>query len=183
MFDAGLEPTCEFHLELAYEFQMEHGLSMAGDIRERMCGPLNPTPTAWRLSFVANVYSVPLYREIERRWGLGRPEYIVLFCLSQVPGLLARDIVALSGRPKNSISRAVAANVARGLVTAGEDKPGRAQPLVLTEAGQALVTEILPLFVVREAAMLSPLDPGEQATLAELLTKLSIRSDGWDEGA
>jgi MarR family transcriptional regulator, temperature-dependent positive regulator of motility len=145
-----------------------------------MNAPSNPTGIAWRLNFLANFYIGPLYKEIEERHGLSRPEYIVLFCLYQVPGLLARDIVRLCGRPKNSISRAVNANLARKLITEAPEAGRRGIPLRLTADGDALVRQIVPLFVAREATMLATLSDSERTLLDQLLRKLALRRDGWD---
>jgi len=149
--------------------------------RARRILEVNPIRIAYRLNYVANFYTGPIYKEIERSHGLSRPEYIVMFCLMLEPGLLARDIVAICGRPKNSISRAVNALLRRGhLVEDGPPSQGRGRPLRLSEAGEAIARAILPLFERREAAMLSPLTAEETETFDRLLAKLSIRSDGWD---
>jgi MarR family transcriptional regulator, temperature-dependent positive regulator of motility len=103
----------------------------------------------------------------------------VLFCLHQVPDLMARDIVKLSGRPKNSISRAVNAHLVRGLIVEAPDGRGRGIPLRLTPAGRGLVDRIIPLFVAREETMLSTLSAAERATLDALLKKMALRRDGW----
>lgn len=141
----------------------------------------NPIRTAYRLNYVANFYTGPIYKEIERRYGLTRPEYIVMFLLMLRPGLIARDIVALCGRPKNSISRAVATLGRRGYVIAEPNGGGRGQPLRLSGEGEATAREILPLFEEREEAMLSPLTPDERKVFDGLLGKLALRSDGWDQ--
>lgn len=141
---------------------------------------VNPIRMAYRLNYVANFYTGPLYKEIERRWELTRPEYIVLFCLLQTPRLLAKDIVAICGRPKNSISRAVNALIGRGLIQADLKASGRGQPLTLTAAGETIAKDILPLFIHRERQMLEPLDAEERAQFDRLLGKLCLRDDGWD---
>lgn len=160
---------------------MEHAMSTPPPaLVERMNDGGNPIGIAWRINYVANFYTGPVYKTVQARWGLSRPEFIVMFCLSRIPGLLARDIVTLCGRPKNSISRAVNAVMARRLVREEADGVGRARPLVLTETGRAMVEEIVPLFREREDSLLSTLSAEERRTLDALLRKLALRGDGWD---
>lgn len=139
-----------------------------------------PFVVAWRINYLANHFTRPIYKEMERRFGLSRPDFVTLYCLSQAPGALARDIAALSGRPKNSISRAVNAMILRGLVAMEDGAGGRARPLRLTEAGVAVVAAAAALVQAREGSMLAPLDDQERAELERLLGKLAIRSDGWE---
>src|SRR5690242_19699830 len=79
------------------------------DRRETLAAVLkgNPLPIAYRLSYVANFYVGPLVKNMERSFGLSRPEWIILFCLHQRPELSAQQISNVSGRPKTSISAAV----------------------------------------------------------------------------
>ena len=141
---------------------------------------INPIRLAYRLNYVANFYSGPLYKEVEQRWGLSRPDFITLFCLLQLPGLLARDIVEICGRPKNSISRAVNGLLTQGYIRREDADGGRGQPLFLTAAGEAVAREIVPLFVSREARMLEPLTEVEREMLGTILSKLCLRRDGWN---
>ena len=151
---------------------------LARDMLER--GPLMP---AWRLSFLANAYTGPLYAAVATGFGLSRPDFVILLCLSRQDGLVARDVARLSGLPKNSLSRAVGGLVARGLVSSdigGEDR--RARPLRLTEEGRALLARVVPLFEARQAAMLAPLDAGERERFLALLGKLIHGAAGWVDG-
>jgi MarR family transcriptional regulator, temperature-dependent positive regulator of motility len=152
-------------------------------LREAFLADLSQRPDgaalAWRLNYLANCYTGPLYKYVEDCWGVSRPEFIVLFCLDVTPGLMARDVVQLSGRPKNSISRAVAAVVDKGLVMEAKDAGGRGQPLRLTAAGRSMVAAIRPLFQAREDQMLAHLTAGERSTLQALLRKLTARDDDW----
>ena len=44
----------------------------------------NPIPFAYRLNYLANFYVGPLIKNIESSFRMTRPEWIVLFCLSQL---------------------------------------------------------------------------------------------------
>jgi DNA-binding MarR family transcriptional regulator len=135
---------------------------------------------AYRISWLANFYSGPIYRRLERRPGLTRPEVIVLFCLAHAPGMSAAEICAATGRPKNSISRAVNRLLGDGRIRRhAHPDDGRAVILDLTEAGRALYDRLLPDFRAREAAMLAPLTTAERADLDRLLGKLVHREDRW----
>ncbi|MBV9076520.1 MAG: winged helix-turn-helix transcriptional regulator [Methylobacteriaceae bacterium] len=142
----------------------------------------NEVLTAYRLSWVANFLSGPIYKEIEARHGLSRPEFIVLFNCHHRPGSTARDICLATGRPKNSISRAVLVLARDGrLVQQPNPEDARQKRLVLTAAGEALYAAVIPLFKQREREMLSVLTDEERTSFEVLLAKLALRSDGWAE--
>lgn len=137
----------------------------------------------YRISFLANFFSGPIYRELEASDDLTRPDFIVMFCLAHCGSLTAQDISNMTGRPKNSLSRAVHKLVARGLITrvAARHDPRQAQ-LDLAEAGRVALERILPRFTQRETEMLRPLTPEEQQEFDRLLGKLVHRDDDWTKG-
>ena len=156
------------------------------DALNRRFGPLarhmlvaTPLSGVWRLSFVANSWTGSAYAALQAETGLGRAEFVVMFCLSQREGLMARDVVRLSGLPKNSISRAVIGLIGRRLVAvvAGEDR--RAKPLRLTAAGAALLDAWVPRFAARQEAMLAPLSPSERERLRALLERVADAMPDW----
>src|SRR5574342_510103 len=115
----------------------------------------NPIPVAYRVNFVANFYVGPLIKKIEQRFKMTRPEWIVLFCLYQRSGLNAQQISTVSGRPKTSISAAIAKLQKRKLILRRTDvEDGRRQVLRLTDAGRKVYSAIIDSFVTREAEML-----------------------------
>jgi DNA-binding MarR family transcriptional regulator len=134
----------------------------------------------YRISYLANFYSGPIYRALEADEGLTRSDFIVVVCLAHCGSLTAQDISNMTGRPKNSLSRAVHKLVARGLITrvAAPADPRQAQ-LDLTATGREAFDRIMPRFVTREAAMMSPLTTAEQREFDRLLGKLVHRADGW----
>ena len=67
----------------------------------------NPIPAAYRINYVANFYVGPLIADMDKRFGLTRPEWIVLFCLTRQPRLNAQQISIVTGRAKTSIAGAV----------------------------------------------------------------------------
>lgn len=140
----------------------------------------NPIPTAYRLAYVANFYIGPLVNLMASQFKMTRPEWIVLFCLSQQEGLNAQQISVVTGRPKTSVSLAVAQLTKKKLIVRRTDvQDARRQVLSLTPKGRSMYRAILKSFVDREAAMLSCLDINERATLASLLDKMVRRSVSW----
>ena len=67
----------------------------------------NPCWLSFRLNFVAFRFNDPVYRWIETRYGLVRPEFVALYSVGLKEGVAAKNIVASSGLPKNTLSRAV----------------------------------------------------------------------------
>ena len=139
-----------------------------------------PLAAIWRLSFLANFYAGPLYARLQAEHRLGRPGFVVLYCLSERGGLMARDVVRASGLPKNSVSRAAADLIAKGLVVADADGGDRrAKPMRLTDRGAALMAELLPAFGARQEDLTRPLSEAERETLRLLLEKMAGHLPNW----
>ena len=133
----------------------------------------NEVSDAFRISFLANSLVLPVYEEIKRKHDLSRGEYLLLFCLSNVPQLTAQDVADMTGRPRNSISRAVHRMLRDGYLTRSPDpNDGRQALLRITPTGRALHKTIVSRFIAREAALLGTLSSAERRVLDELLTKL-----------
>lgn len=144
-------------------------------------------PFAYRISFLANFYTGSVYRQVLARHAVARSEFVLLFCLHRLGELSAQQVCDITGRPKNSVSRAVNAMLERGHVARDTDPADARRGLLkLTRRGRDLVDAALPLFRDREAAMLAPLGARERETLDRLLAKLVLRDDPWadfaDEG-
>ncbi|WP_349370406.1 MarR family transcriptional regulator [Salinarimonas sp.] len=135
---------------------------------------------AWRISFLANFFTGPIYARIQERYGLSRPGFVILFSLSQQDGLVARDICLVTGLPKNSISRAVTELEIEELIVRDTDAADRrAKPLNLTTRGRALLDEVVPLFEARQQAMLAALDEAEAAEFNRLMNKVVFAMPSW----
>lgn len=134
----------------------------------------------WRVSFLANFFTGPIYAELLERFGLSRPGFVILFSLSHQDGLVARDICLVTGLPKNSISRAVTELETNGLIARNTDTADkRAKPLALTAEGRATLEQVVPLFRDRQAAMLAPLDANEAAEFDRLISKIVFAMPSW----
>lgn len=133
----------------------------------------NEVPDTFRISFLANSLVLPTYEEIKREHDLSRGEYLLLFCLSNVAELTAQDVADMTGRPRNSISRAVHRMLSDGYLTRSPDPDdGRQALLRITPSGRALHNKIVTKFIDREAELLGVLSPAERVTLDQLLAKL-----------
>lgn len=134
----------------------------------------------YRLSFLANYFTGPVYSGIERDTGLTRPEYVTLFCVSHRDGLAASDISVLAGYPKNSISRGVNLLIRKGLIEKRADpRDGRRASLHATAAGTRLYRATVTGFVAQQERMLGCLSAAERRQLDRLLGKLVDASPGW----
>lgn len=135
---------------------------------------------AWRVNFLANFFTGPVYRQLDEQFALTRPEFVILYCLKNKPGLVARDVCLVTGLPKNSISRAVSELLGKGLIerTRGQ-KDKRAKPLSLTEQGQAILKEILPIFGIRQKSMRAALTDDEQSEFDRLILKIVYAMPDW----
>lgn len=153
-------------------------------------GERNPKPLAIldgktariaaRLSWLANFFSGPLYRQLELTVGLSRPEFSVLHCLAQCPNVTAQDICLMTGQAKNTLSRAIRRLLQDGRIVRTEDaSDSRALLLTLTDSGLALHAELIKYFVQRQREMLRPLTARERTELDRLLGKLVMREDDW----
>lgn len=135
----------------------------------------NPCGFAARFNYLALRYNQPLYGWVEERFGLSRPEFVILYSLGITDGVTASEIASSTAFPKNTLSRAVAVLGKRGLVGRGADATDRrAQPLRLTPAGRDLLAEAMPRFVALEEEMLEPLSLIEREQLSMLMAKVVL---------
>ena len=140
----------------------------------------NPCWLAFRLNYLALRYNVPLYGWVEQRYGLSRPEFVVIYSLGLQDGTLARDISISSGFPKNTLSRAIGKLTRAGLILRSEDPSDkRSQILRLSAKGRRIFDEALPHFVDFEERMRATLSASEQDLLAKLLAKMVLDSVNW----
>ena len=125
------------------------------------------------LSFVTSAIIVPAYDAVKRDLGITRSEYLLLMALSHYPVLTAQDVSRLSGRPRNSISRAVHRMLAVGHLARDPDPTDARQArLSSTETGRALHRQIAERIRVYQEEVLSPLTEQERETVVNLLTKV-----------
>ena len=129
------------------------------------------------LSFLTSAIVVPAYDAVKRDLGIARPEYMLLLCLSHYPVLTAQDVSRLTGRPRNSISRAVHRMLAVGHIERAPDpSDGRQARLTITESGRDLHRQISETVHQSQERVLAGLTETERDDLAKLLRKASVTS-------
>ena len=140
----------------------------------------NPCWFSFRINHLGFHFNLPVYSWIEQRYGLVRPEYMVIYSLGLRDGLAAKDVCASSGFPKNTLSRAIRKLQRRKLIRRAVDpRDGRSYVLRLTAEGRQIFEETLLPLVEREQRMLSALNAEEQRTLSTLLARLVEESHKW----
>jgi len=140
----------------------------------------NPCWFSFRMNFLALNFNVPVYRWIEKQYGMQRAEFVVIYALGLMDGLTASAVCTSSGFPKNTISRAIQKLIDKDIVRREVD-PGdlRSFVLYLTDEGRRIVDDSMQPMVEREQAMLGGLTPAEQLMLSELLAKVVVDSKNW----
>jgi MarR family transcriptional regulator, temperature-dependent positive regulator of motility len=140
----------------------------------------NEIAFGYRIGYLFNHFSGPVYKWTAAELGLQRPEFATLFCAAHLGDITATDVVTLTGIPKNSVSRAVKKLQGDGLLqSAADESDGRRAILTLTRAGQKIYERILPKFRDRQDRMLSVLSASERTEFNRLLNKLTEREDDW----
>ncbi|MEX1034612.1 MAG: MarR family winged helix-turn-helix transcriptional regulator [Sneathiella sp.] len=155
-------------------------IEMSFGVLSRSLLEKNPILDLWRISFLANFYNEPFYKTMEENEGISRSEFLVLFCLNSRQGITAREICLATGRPRNSVSRAVARLRKMKLITYSVSEDDRRRKILQeTDQGRALLDRVVPVAVARMKVMMSPLSPKENKELNRLLTKLIRNVPTW----
>ncbi len=153
--------------------------------RKRTTLKFDPLSSAWiglRVTVVSNRYIYPLYAELERKHQLLRDDAAVISCLSITSATTAQEIVRYTGRPKNSISRAVTKLEAEGVLRRKAHlRDGRASTLYLTPRGKKVFARIKDFFAERDQRLVKVLSEKEKHEFNRLLTKISEASADWTQ--
>ncbi len=140
----------------------------------------NEIAFGYRIGYLFNHFSGPVYKWTAAELGLQRPEFATLFCTAHLGTTTATDVVTLTGIPKNSLSRAVSKLIAAGLLKSQVDaNDGRRAILTLTASGRRAYERMLPRFRDRQESMMAVLSATERAEFDRLLNKLVERDDDW----
>jgi DNA-binding MarR family transcriptional regulator len=127
----------------------------------------------YRLNALASRVSNALAEIYRERFGLSIPAWRVIATLGQYGVRTARDIAAHGVMHKSTVSRAVVALEARGIV-ARKPNPDdmREELLTLTEAGRAIYEELAPEALAFETRFAAALSPRERKAFFALLERL-----------
>ena len=127
----------------------------------------------YRLSVASNAVSGLIARAYQDRFGLTIPQWRVICVLARDGRLTQGQIVGRTFMDKVTVSRAVQGLAARRLVDRSEHHAdGRSHMLALAPEGRRLFSEIAPLALAYETALISGLAPEEVTLLRRLLTRL-----------
>lgn len=139
-----------------------------------------PFPIGYRLAFLTNFWREPVLRQMEKDFGIIRPELTVLMSLSFRKDVHARDICEVTEQPSNTVSRAVASLEKKGLISRTKDSVDtRRQVLNITSAGREIHDQIIEIFTDAEKTLLSGLSRAENDQLLVLLDKLARAVPSW----
>jgi len=127
----------------------------------------------YRLSVASNGVSGLIARAYEDRFGLTIPQWRLICVLAEDLALSQGGIVARTGMDKVTVSRAAQGLLKRRLISRRDhQRDGRSHILALTQEGTHLHSEIGPLALAYEAALIAGLAPSEVALLKRLLSRL-----------
>ncbi len=141
----------------------------------------------YQLSIASNAVSDLIAQRYRSRFGLKVTEWRVIAVLGDAQGragekkgggrLTQRDLTEATLMDKVAVNRACKVLEERGLVTrVDNENDGRSHLLALTQDGEAIHHEVMPLAKATERDILEGLDAAEEAALRSMLAKLRARA-------
>jgi len=131
----------------------------------------------YRLSVLQQEVSRLIATAYAEKYGLMRHDWRVMAALGGDQPLSANEICERTNMDKVQVSRAIARLLARRLVLRAQDAADRRRwNLRLTQRGEAMYRDIVPLARAREAELLAALSPTERSRLDALIDKLYRRA-------
>lgn len=127
----------------------------------------------YRLYVIASRISSSLARHYEKTFNISRPEWRVLAVLAETPNLSALEVGDRTAMDKVAVSRAISKLVGEKYLKrdlAKEDK--RRSSLRLTDKGQKIYKEIVPIAKQYESHILQQFNEEEVELLRNMLGKL-----------
>lgn len=129
----------------------------------------------YRLSALSNRISQSLADKYSQRFNITVQEWRIIAVLGEETNLSAGEITSKTAMDKVAVSRAVKKLIQKNyLLKSQDDKDNRRHDLYLSEQGQSLYQEIVPLALAYEQKVLQGLSTDEQQTLLQLLDKLDM---------
>jgi DNA-binding MarR family transcriptional regulator len=125
----------------------------------------------YRLSVASNAVSDRIAAVYRARFGLRVPEWRVLAVVAEGAATQAQ-LVERTAMDKMTVSRAVSALVARGLLQRGAARDRRTLGLALSDEGARLYAEVAPAALGMEAEILGGFSSDERAALLAMLERL-----------
>lgn len=137
----------------------------------------------YRLSVLSNRISRSIADGYEERFQLTLPEWRVMAVLGEEPDLSAGQVADRTAMDKVAVSRAVSKLLEAGRIErhfANEDR--RRSVLALSEDGNRIYHEVIPIALGYEAKLLEKFTESEKSQLDALLLKLSASQVGATDG-
>ena len=132
----------------------------------------------YRLSLLSNTISSRIAATYQDKFGISMPEWRIMAVLAEYPESAADDVCQRTRIEKSVVSRAVARLLGRHLLVREFDQQDRRRSILsLSETGQAVYAEVMPVAEHFEGLFLSGLNEAEKKQLSTLLTKLQSRAD------
>lgn len=128
----------------------------------------------YRLAVLSNTISTSIADMYDREFGLTIWQWRIMAVVGENPGLSATEAGARATMEKVAVSRAVSGLIERGdleRVPAKDD--GRRFELSLTEQGEAIYRQVIPIALAYERELLAGFDPADLEILNALMTKLA----------
>lgn len=138
----------------------------------------------YRLSVLSNTISRNIAAIYDREFGLNMWQWRVMAVVGETPGVSATDVVNRTAMDKVAVSRAVSGLIEFGYLTrAASKKDARRSVLKLTQQGQSVYDQIVPLALGYEQELLKGIDRREleelQSALSHLATFASPERELW----
>lgn len=127
----------------------------------------------FRMGVIGTLFSYEPFLKIYKQFNIVGDDYTILSSLYDWGAMTANVICTLSGRPKNSISRAVIKMTERGLVESMVDPEDRRRALLsITKSGRALYEKMMPICRVQEERMFGFLSKADLVVLDDILLRV-----------
>ncbi len=128
----------------------------------------------YRLSVLSNRISRDIAKRYQERFSLTIPEWRVMAILGETPGLSASQVGEKTAMDKVAVSRAAAGLLAAKLIARKTDSADKRKVVLsLSKKGQAIYSQVVPVALAYEAAILDKLEPQEKQNLSKLLNRIS----------
>jgi DNA-binding MarR family transcriptional regulator len=127
----------------------------------------------YRLAVLTDAVSQSVADLYRSRCNLSRAEWRILAALGDKPDMASKDLCNYTTLDKMQVSRAVTRLEANGHLHRQENSQDRRNKLLrLSDAGEALLAQIIPLAKEREAFLLSALSEEEQKAYSQMSQKI-----------
>ncbi|MEL7040584.1 MAG: MarR family winged helix-turn-helix transcriptional regulator [Pseudomonadota bacterium] len=128
----------------------------------------------YRLSVLSNAVSTKIAKIYQEEFDLSVWQWRIIAVLGEREGLTSTEVAQRTLMDKPTVSRAAASLIERGILERHIDADDRRRaPMRLTDEGQAIYADVMPRTMASEREMLKALSSDEEATLHNLLTRLS----------